>query len=78
MNKNSVSAKEAIKLVRSTDKHRAEYYAHHTGGVWLDTSNYDLCLNSSRIGRSKCVEVIKDYIACKTGIDARQLAEERR
>ncbi len=78
MNKNSVSAKEAIKLVRSTDKHRAEYYAHHTGGTWLDTSNYDLCLNSSRVGRGKCVEVIKDYIACKTGIDARKLAEEGR
>lgn len=78
MVKNSLSAKEAIREIRRIDKYRAEYYTHHTGLDWLDSSNYDLCLNSSRVGRDKCVEVIKDYILCKTGIDARALDEEGR
>lgn len=78
MVKNSMSSREAFREIRRIDKSRAEYYTHHTGLDWLDPSNYDLCLNSSRIGRDRCVEVIKDYILCKTGIDARALAEEGR
>ncbi len=57
--------KEAEKSVRKTDKHRAEYYKHYTGRDWNDITNYDLCLNSSRIGRDKCVNVIKEYITMK-------------
>ena len=68
MLKNSMSAKEAIREIRRIDKYRAEYCRHHTGNEWLDTTNYDLCLNSSRVGRDKCVDVIKDYITIKTGI----------
>lgn len=51
--------KEAEKAVRNIDKYRSDFYKHYTGRDWKDTANYDLCLNSSRIGRETCVEVIK-------------------
>ena len=72
MSKNNMSAKEAVKAIKRTDRMKAEYYRHHTGGLnWLEIENYDLFLNSSRVGRNQCVEVIKDYILRKTGIDPR-------
>lgn len=72
MSKKNLVAKDAIKEIKRIDKSRAEYYRHHTGGLnWLDFEYYDLCLNSSRIGRDRCVEVIKDYILRKTKIDPR-------
>ncbi len=60
--------KAAEKAVKSTDKHRSEFYRHYTGKDWNDITNYDLCLNSSRIGREQCVEVIKAYLTMKLGI----------
>lgn len=46
----------------SPDKYRAEYYKHYTGREWSDARNYDLCLNSGKLGFEKCVEEIKAYI----------------
>ena len=45
-----------------TDRYRAEFYKHYTGRDWTDARNYDLCLNSSKLGFEKCVEEIKAYI----------------
>lgn len=54
--------KEIEKQIISIDKHRAEYYKYYTGRNWEDAKNYDLCLNSSKLGFQKCVEIVKSYL----------------
>lgn len=71
MGKDNLSLKEAMKKVRKIDKTRSDFYRYHTGFDWLDVNHYDLCLNSSRIGRDHCGDVIKDFVKLKTGIDPR-------
>lgn len=60
--KHSMSPKELEKFVERTNKHRAEYYKYYTGRSWTDAKNYDLCLDSSKLGFERCVEEIKAYM----------------
>ena len=57
-----ISEKEAIKQIKKLDKHRKEYYSYHTGKKWEDIKNYDLCIDTSKLGFEKCVKYIKEYI----------------
>lgn len=62
-NKLHVSEKRAHYLIRTTDRYRARYYRYYTAGrEWTNPVNYDMVLNSDRIGRQQCVELIKSYI----------------
>lgn len=61
------SEKEMEKFIAKTDKFRAEYYHYYTGKEWNDARNYDLCLDSSKLGFEKCVEAIKSYVAVRFG-----------
>lgn len=54
--------KEIEKQIASIDKHRAEYYKYYTGRDWEDAVNYDLCLNTGKLGFAKCVEIVKAYL----------------
>lgn len=60
--KHSMTQKELEKLINKTDKERGDYYRYHTGREWTDARNYDLCLNSSKLGFERCVEEIIAYI----------------
>lgn len=60
--KHSMSAKELEKFIAKTDRHRAEYYKYHTSREWTDARNYDLCLDSSKLGFERCVEEIIAYM----------------
>ena len=63
-----ISEEEAHKLIEKTDKYRADYYKYYTGGnYWTNPVNYDLTLNSERVGVDNCVRVILDYINLKFG-----------
>lgn len=65
-NRMSVSEAEAHKLISKTDKYRADYYKYYTGGKeWTNPVNYDMTLNSYRIGHDRCKEVIKAYLNLK-------------
>ena len=67
--KMNVSEARANELIQKTDKYRADYYKYYTGGnYWTNPVNYDLTLNSARVGREKCVEVIRNYLQIKFGI----------
>lgn len=58
-------------MIYHTDKYRADYYKYYSGGgCWTNPTNYDLTLNSARIGRQQCVELIKDYLKIKGFIEA--------
>lgn len=58
----SVPEKELDKYIEKVNNYRGEYYKAHTGREWLDLRNYDLCLNSGKLGFEKCVEEIKSYM----------------
>lgn len=63
-----VSTERAHQLIRSTDRYRAKYYSYYTSGKdWTNPTNYDLVLNSDKIGRTNCVKLIKEYINIKFG-----------
>ena len=65
-----VTEKEAADLITKTDKYRADYYRFYSGGnYWTNPVNYDLTLNSARIGRDKCVDVIIEMMKIKFGED---------
>lgn len=65
MERYTMSEKEMIKYIAKTDKYRANYYEYYTGRKWDDARNYDLCLNSGKLGFEKCVKAIRDYIDIK-------------
>jgi hypothetical protein len=66
MEKLGVTEEEAHKLIAKTDKYRADYFHHYTGGrVWTDPVLYDMTLNSERIGSAQCVQLIKEYAKIK-------------
>lgn len=70
MKKMLVSAEEADRLISETDKYRAEYYEFYThGNYWTNPVNYDITLNSARLGEDACVELIKDTIRRKLKIE---------
>lgn len=61
-----ISEEHANQLIKKTDKYRADYYKYYTqGGLWTNPINYDMTLNSARIGRDKCVSLIHDYLKLK-------------
>lgn len=60
--KQSMRGKELERYIYKTDKHRADYYKYHTGREWTDARNYDLCLDSSKLGFNRCVEEIIAYM----------------
>ncbi len=62
MERNSMTVKEMKKFIERTDKYRGDFYKHYTGHEWQDLRNYDLCLNSGKLGFEKCVEEIKAYL----------------
>lgn len=62
MRVNAKPENEMRKLIEKRDKYRGEYYKHYTGQSWYDARNYDLCLDSSKLGFEGCVEAIKAYM----------------
>ena len=70
MTKTGVNEKEAAKMIENTDKYRSEYYKFYSGGnYWTNPVNYDLTLNSARVGRRRCADVIIDYMRRRFGAD---------
>ena len=49
--------------ITQTDKYRADYYAYYThGNYWTNPVNYDMTLNSERVGIESCVKLIEQYL----------------
>lgn len=60
---NSIDEKKAKSKMERHDKKRKAYHDYFCkGGKWGDSGNYDLCINSSRLGIDGTVELINDYI----------------
>lgn len=64
--KMGISEKEANKIITKTDNYRADYYAYYSGGnYWTNPVNYDMTINSDRVGRERSVDLIEAYVKMK-------------
>ncbi len=52
------SEKSPMARLNEKDKRRQVNYRHYTGRNWGEAHNYDICLDSSKLGIEKCVEII--------------------
>ena len=52
------SEKKPVERLKSKDARRSANYKHFTGLEWGDCLNYDLTLNSAKLGIEKCTEII--------------------
>ena len=61
-----VTDEEANEMIQKTGRYRSDYYKYYTHGEnWTNPVNYDMTLNSARIGRNRCVELIIEYLKLK-------------
>lgn len=66
MKVNSLPEREVERLIAKTDAYRAEFYKYHTGQEWKDARNYDLALNSEKLGFDGTVEAILAYLEVRS------------
>ncbi len=67
MERTGMGADEAGRMIKRTDKYRSDYHKYYTGEDWKKAIHYDLCLNSARVGRAHCAEIIKQCVQSKLG-----------
>ncbi len=54
--------KPAKRLKEKDDKRRT-YYRHYTGRIWGAAENYDITLDSGRLGVEHCADIVADIVA---------------
>ncbi len=52
----------AEKKIKQVDKQRAEYYKHFTNQIWGDRNNYDICVDTSKLGVVQTIDILETYI----------------
>ena len=52
----------AKEKVQKIDKRRASYYHYYTGKKWGDAKNYDLCIDTTKLGLEKTADLIIKYV----------------
>lgn len=58
--KMQVDEKEAERLVKRTNRYREDYYKYYTKRKeWKDPNYFDMILNSARLGRDTCADIIE-------------------
>ena len=62
VNKYGVDDKNIDKYISKADKRRSQYYNTYTDKVWGAIGNYDLVINTSKMGADDVVEVICEYL----------------
>ena len=65
MEEKNFTEKQAEKYRKKMDRYRSQYYKYHTGKVWRCPDNYDLCLDTGKLGYEDCVKLIMEYVAMR-------------
>ena len=58
----NLSEEDAFEFCKEKDRKRKKYHNSHCEGKWGDSRNYELSINSSKLGIDRTVEIIKNYI----------------
>ena len=53
---------EVERNIRKIDRERRDYHRYYTGQDWENMENYDLILNSAKLGTDGCVQCIIEYL----------------
>lgn len=59
MNRLDRTEKSSRAMIRKIDKERRSYYEYFTDERWLDMSQYDLCIDSSRFTPPQIIRMLK-------------------
>ena len=54
--------KDVKKNIKRIDRERRDYHRYYTGRDWENVENYDLMLNTARLGTEGAVEAVKGYL----------------
>ena len=65
MARNNVSEEGALELMARTDRRRKNYHNQYCRGKWGDCRNYDLCINSGKLGVEETAEYLARYIQAR-------------
>lgn len=57
-----VSKEAADNMIKESDKERSHYYHAFTGKEWTEACQYDITLDSGRIGLDRCIDIILKYL----------------
>ena len=60
--RNNTDVVKAEKEINKVDRERANYYKFYTNKSWNDMNNYDLCIDTSKVGIDGAVKIIKEFI----------------
>ena len=60
--KKSLELRDLDRYVDRINRSRSDYYLRYTGQEWADAHHYDICLDSSKLGFERCVQIIKGYM----------------
>ena len=55
-------AEDAEEFIHEKDRRRKSYHNSHCPIKWGDSRNYDLCINSSRLGVEETMKILIQYI----------------
>lgn len=58
----NLDRKTAQDRISKTEKQRKAYYNFYTNKDWGNMNGYDLCLNISKVGIDRAVQIIKDCV----------------
>lgn len=62
MKLHNLTEKEAKNMIEKQDRQRKMYHNYYVKGKWGDSRNYDLSINSSRMGIEKTADFLESYI----------------
>ena len=60
-----LNTSEAILKMKRHDKKRRQYHNRYSSFRWGDSRNYDLCINSSKLGLDQTADALEDYIRAR-------------
>lgn len=55
-----IAPNEAAEVLKRYDKKRSSFYRDHSGLTWGSRENFDIFLNSSRLGINTCIQLLKE------------------
>lgn len=65
MKTHNLTAKKADALRMEMDAKRKKYHNSHCEGKWGDSRNYDISINSSKLGIEETMNILTDYIEAR-------------
>lgn len=59
---NNISREKAKKMIEQHDRKRKAYHNHYCDFKWGDSRNYDLTINSSKLGIDETTRIVGEYV----------------